>query len=164
MLITILFICTGNTCRSPMAQAMLQEELQQADIGRDQVQVLSAGIFASDGEKAMPQAADAMKERGLSLENHRSRRLTPKLINEAHLILGMTEEHKQAVLMMDAAASDRVFSLAEYVAESEDSQLQDIPDPFGHSARVYRRTADTLHEMLRKLVKRLMEERMVEES
>ena len=161
-MITILFVCTGNTCRSPMAQVMLQEELRRAGIGENQVRALSAGIFAFEGDQATEQAKTTMAEQGLTLVDHRSRRLTPRLINEAHLILGMTEEHKHSVLMIDAAAADKVFSLAEFVADPEEKIWQDVADPYGRPLSAYRRTAESLRPLLRKLVKKIREERMVE--
>lgn len=161
-MMSILFICTGNTCRSPMAEALLKEELRQAGIDENQISVHSAGIYAAEGEKATPQAVQVMEERSIPLKDHLSRRLTPRCINEAHLILGMTEAHRDAVLMVDAAAADRVFSLPEYVAEPGETQWQDVPDPYGQALAVYRRTADNLQVMIRKLMEKLKQERMVE--
>ncbi len=161
---TVLFLCTGNTCRSPMAQVMLQRMLRDEGVGEDKVKVVSAGLYASNGEPATIQAVKAMENRGLSLAFHRSRRLTPRMIDDAFLILGMTEEHKQAVLMLDAAASDKVFSLGEYVSSGAgDGVWQQVPDPFGQPLAVYEKTADVLESLLTQVVKKLKEERMVEE-
>lgn len=159
---TVLFLCTGNTCRSPMAQVMLQQMLADQGIGEDEVKVTSAGLYASNGETASPQAVQVMGKRGISLASHRSRRLTPKMINEAALILGMTDEHKQAVMMLDAAASDKVFSLGEYVSKPGENTWRQVPDPFGQSVDVYQQTAKALEIMLAQVVKKLKEERTVE--
>lgn len=159
---TVLFLCTGNTCRSPMAQVMLQQMLADQGIGEDEVQVTSAGLYASNGETASPQAVEVMGKRRISLASHRSRRLTPRMINEAALILGMTEEHKQAVMMLDAAASNKVFSLGEYASKPGEKTWRQVPDPFGQPVDVYEQTAKALETMLAQVVKKLKEERTVE--
>lgn len=159
---TVLLVCTGNTCRSPMAQVMLQKMLADQGIGENQVKVISAGLYASNGEKASPQAVEVMEQRGLSLASHQSRRLTPKMINEAALILGMTDEHKQAVMMLDAAASDKVFALGEYASVPGEKTWRQVPDPFGRSVEVYEQTAQAMEAMLAQAVKKLTEERKVE--
>ncbi len=160
---TVLFVCTGNTCRSPMAQVMLQQMLKDEGVGEDEVKVTSAGLYANNGEPATTQAVQAMEMRGLSLASHRSCRLTPRIIDEAFLILGMTDEHKQAVLMLDAAASDKVFSLGEYAPNPGGGSWQQVPDPFGQSLAVYVKTADAMGAMLIQVVKKLKKERTVEE-
>lgn len=157
----VLLLCTGNTCRSPMAQVMLTRMIQEAGLA-DEVEAASAGIYAANGQPASHKALQVMEKRGLSLSNHRSRRLTPRMIQEASLILGMTEEHKQAVLMVDAAASEKVFSLGEFVADASSDHWQQVPDPFGQPVNVYEQTAQVLKTLLMGVVKKLEEERMVE--
>lgn len=161
-MITVLLVCTGNTCRSPMAQVMLQQMLAAQGIGENQVKVISAGLYASNGEKASPQAVEVMGKRGLSLASHQSRRLNPRMINEAFLILGMTEEHKQAVMMLDAAASDKAFSLGEYASVPGEKTRRQVPDPYGQSVEVYEQTAQAMEAMLAQVVKKLTVERKVE--
>ncbi|SMP54937.1 low molecular weight protein arginine phosphatase [Anoxynatronum buryatiense] len=156
---TILFVCTGNTCRSPMAAALLQGTLNRLGIGEDQISVLSAGIFASEGQPASFQAVEVMQEKELPLENHRSRRVTPRLLESADLIFTMTAAHRQSVLMMDAAAAGRVFTLTEYV--TGDPEAGEVPDPFGGSVTVYRQTADYLETLIHQLALQL-KERVVE--
>ena len=154
----IVIVCTGNTCRSPMAEVMLRDELSRNGISQNDIKVTSAGIFAAEGEQAMPQAIEVMKERNLSLERHRSRRLTPVMIEEADLILTMTHAHKQSVLLMDAAVSDRVFSLAEYTAELAADTRRDVPVPYGQPLDVYRKTAAHLEDKLQAVAEKLKRE------
>jgi protein-tyrosine-phosphatase len=140
-----------------MAEVLLKDELCRNGISENDIKVTSAGILATEGEYAMPQAIEVMKERNLSLEKHRSRRLTPEMIEEADLILTMTDSHKQSVLLMDAAGSDRVFSLAEYTAVPVDAR-KDVPDPYGQPLDIYRKTAAHLEDRLHVVAEKLKRE------
>ena len=155
----IIFVCTGNTCRSPMAAALFLEALRRRQLDHCHVQVSSAGVIALPDQPASPQAAAVMAARGLSLADHRSRRLSPAMIEAADLLLCMTEEHTHGILMMDAAAAGRVFTLGEFVFGRDSDER--IPDPFGQATTVYEKTADRLAILMEALVDKLMEERMV---
>ncbi len=115
----ILFVCTGNTCRSSMAEAMFKVMLK--DTGLD-IEVASAGtsVFFQGGASA--QAVEVMGERGIDLSGHSSRQIVNEDIKKADLILTMTQVHKQTVQEMAPEFSGKVFTLKEYVAgDSEKS-------------------------------------------
>ncbi len=114
----LLFVCTGNTCRSSMAEALFKQ-LQSRAEALGKIQVISAGTGAVKGEKASPQAIEVMNERGISLKGHRSTPLTKKLIDESDLILTMTTNHKKQVLELAPQARGKVFTLREYVEGGE---------------------------------------------
>lgn len=109
----ILFICTGNTCRSPMAEALLREKSD------DKVMVKSAGISAADGQPAHPYTQKVLENKGINLD-HQSRALTGDLVGWADLILTMTENHKRMLLQEYPGALSKAFTLREYVDQEDE--------------------------------------------
>lgn len=115
-LINILFVCTGNTCRSPMAEALL------ANKGHQTYRVKSAGVYASNGAEANPHARHVLKNRGISFERHQSQTVSSELINWADRIYAMTENHKRIVIEHFPEAADKVMTLKEAVLNSEETK------------------------------------------
>ena len=119
---TVLFVCTGNTCRSPMAQHMLAGALRESG-GDADIRVESAGLAAADGAQMSAGAQRALARRGVTAAGrHRSRRLTAGMVADAGLILTMTMAHKNALLRLFPDAVEKVFTLREYAAFDEDGQ------------------------------------------
>jgi len=150
----ILLVCSGNTCRSSMAEGLARYLLEQKGL-LDSVTVLSAGTAAWPGLPATPEAVTALSEEGIDLSNHRARELTPELINEADLVLTMTGHHRQQVLRLVPAAAGKVHLLKKYAASfvgdletAESDWAYDIPDPFGQPLEVYRQVAQELKDYL----------------
>jgi protein-tyrosine phosphatase len=111
---TILVVCTGNICRSPMAEGLLRHHLEARGIGSIRVQ--SAGVQAWDGDEAMPEAVQALREVGLDISGHLSRALDPASLESADLILAMARWHRDVVAHLDPRASARTFTLKELVS------------------------------------------------
>jgi protein-tyrosine phosphatase len=146
----IVIVCTGNTCRSPMAEAMLRRLLAERlgckpeEVEERGVIVASAGISAAPGVGAAPEAIDVMRERGLDITRHESQPLSDKLIRHADLLLAMTGAHRQAIVRRWPEAAHRAM-----VVRMDGG---DIEDPIGASAEVYQQCAAQIEHALRERV------------
>ncbi|WP_335561022.1 low molecular weight protein arginine phosphatase [Neobacillus vireti] len=134
----ILFICTGNTCRSPMAEAILKNK-KLAD-----VEVMSAGIYAANGSEASTHAKQVLDNKQVP-HKHRSQMVSSELVEWADLILTMTSSHKFAIQQQFPQSVMKVFTLKEYTGETSN---QDVVDPYGGSLAVYEETYDELEKLI----------------
>ncbi len=143
---TALMVCSGNTCRSPMAAALAQQMLSEArsipveDLETSGIRVVSAGTSAGKGSPASPEAVEAMQRLGLDLSDHRSEPLTAQLIQEADAVFCMTEAHAKTVLRAVPSAEAKVFPL---------DPSHDVEDPIGGSLTTYLRCAEMIRRRLR---------------
>ncbi len=140
----ILFVCTGNTCRSAMAAAIMNDIAVKNNLN---VLIESAGVFAAEGDTATDNAIAALAGMGIDLSGHRSKRITSELVEMADAVLVMTSGHK---MLLNEIAKDKVYTLLEYAGLSGD-----ISDPYGGDDEVYRKTADEIHSTLLSIAERL---------
>ena len=139
----ILFVCTGNTCRSPMAELICKKLLRERGVRT--VRVSSAGLAAEPGGRISENAAKALAELGIRSARFRSRPLTEKLLAESNLVVTMTSAHKRAL-----AEFPRVFAVGEFSGEG------DVPDPYGGDLACYRATRDALLRACGKLLETIL--------
>jgi L-threonylcarbamoyladenylate synthase len=143
---TLLFVCTGNTCRSPLAAGLARKMLAEqagckvGELAKKGLQVVSAGVLAGEGMRASPEAVQAAHVRGADISHHRSRKITRELIREANMVFCMTDAHVADVvdLVPEAAAKTRLLD-----------PHGNVPDPMGGGPQAYAVAADRIEKALR---------------
>jgi protein-tyrosine-phosphatase len=145
----IMFICTGNICRSAMAHWLMKKKLQEKNINN--IDVYSSGIYAENGDTSTDEAIEVMEEYGVDLKQHRATLTTNSNIKEMDLILCMTTSHKQNLIQMYPNLTNKIYTLKEYVGMDEIN----IQDPWGYGIATYRYCAAEIDTCLNKLIDKL---------
>ena len=178
---SILVVCSGNICRSPIAEGLMRRAVADR-FGADAPEVSSAGTIGLEGSPATPEAVQAAAERGVVIGGHIARRLTNAMIAEANLVIGLAAEHRDAVAARVPAAADRTFTLKEMgrlleydapasvkAADTLDARIaaaaatrvagratnpydEDVVDPLGMPLDTYRAIAWEIDEWTNRLV------------
>ncbi|TET67156.1 MAG: low molecular weight protein arginine phosphatase [Candidatus Zixiibacteriota bacterium] len=151
----VLFVCTGNTCRSPMAAGSMNKLLSEADF--DGIEVGSAGTGALNGWPAAPHALEVTKNWGIDISAHRSRTLDEGTVEAADLIICMALEHHRAARQLSASSERKSYLLASYPQRPEETPLARIEDPMGGDLEVYEKAFMRIDEHLRRIFGDLLE-------
>lgn len=146
----VLFVCTGNSCRSVMAEYLLKARL----IGRDDVEVISAGTSVYFKSGASQETLSVLRERGINPAAHVSRPLGRTMLRKSDLIFAMTRSHRMQILDHVPNVEKRVYLLKEFCRQKHDADL-DVPDPIGQSHEAYQECLGVINEAVDKIVELL---------
>lgn len=145
----IMFICTGNICRSAMAHKMLEKRAKEE--GKD-IEVYSCGVYAEDGDIPTNEGIQVMKEYGIDLSKHRATNIKNSNIKDMDVILCATKRHKEAVIYMYPELKERIYTMKEFAGFNKNDL--DISDPWGYGIGVYRNCAKEIEDCIDKYLQR----------
>lgn len=146
----IMFICTGNICRSAMAHKMLEKKAKEEN---KDIEVYSCGVFAEDGDVPTYEGIDVMREYGIDLSKHRATNIRNSNIKDMDVILCATTSHKNNVISMYPELKEKVYTMKEYAGY--DKKDIDIKDPWGYGIATYRMCAAEIEDCINKYVEKL---------
>jgi protein arginine phosphatase len=143
-----LFVCTGNTCRSPMAEGLFKKRVRDAGLD-DKIRVESAGTMPFGGQPAAASGMLALQARGIDNTDHVSQQVNPVLIKEARWIFVMENYHRDHLISLDSECGPKVFLLARFLKNPP--QSGEIADPIGQPLAAYKDCAAQIDEALEKI-------------
>lgn len=142
----ILFVCTGNTCRSPMAQGIAQKTASDRNM---QIQALSAGIMVAPGSKVSNFSVESLKEYNIDISSHIPTQLDLNILSESDLVVTMTKAHKEMIINASPQFADKVKAFCDFTL------YDDISDPYGADLNTYKKCASQIYDAVVKLYERI---------
>ena len=148
----IMFVCTGNTCRSAMAEGLAKKIIKEKNLD---IEVYSAGIFAMNGEHASYNSVAIMKEYDVDLALHTATSIENSEIEKMDLILCATKNHKAQLISRYSDEKEKIFTMKEYAGLDNNGQDMDISDPWGYNMNTYRMYAAEISLCVDKIIEKL---------
>lgn len=145
----IMFICTGNICRSAMAHKMLEKRAKEEN---KNIEVYSCGVYAVNGDVPTYEGIEVMREYGIDLSKHRATNIRSSNIKEMDIILCATNSHKNNVIAMYPELKEKVFTMKEYAGYKDDL---DIKDPWGYGIETYRMCTSEIENCINRMIDKL---------
>jgi len=146
----VMFICTGNICRSAMAEYMLK---RRAKVENKNIEVCSCGIYAENGDIPTYESMQVMKEYGIDISKHKATNIRNSNIKDMDVILCATNRHKDTVIYMYPELEEKVYTMKEYAGYDEYDL--DISDPWGYGLNVYRNCAKEIEQCVDKYIEKM---------
>ncbi len=147
----LLFVCSGNTCRSPLAEG-IAKRIFPLSLNED-IEITSAGSSAIEGLPASALAVRVASKHGIDLSRHKTRLLSRSMVKQADLIVTMASKHRQTVGVLEPSALDHTYLLTDFCNHADG----DVPDPIGGDIHVYGRTYEIIEKCLDSMKNRLKE-------
>lgn len=145
----IMFICTGNICRSAMAHKMLEKRAKEEN---KNIEVYSCGVYAENGDVPTYEGVEVMREYGIDLSKHRATHIRNSNIKEIDVILCATNSHKNNVIEMYPELKEKVLTMKEYAGYKGEL---DIKDPWGYGIETYRMCASEIEDCINRIINKL---------
>jgi len=152
----IMFVCTGNTCRSAMAEGLAKKEIIEKNLN---INVCSSGIFAMKGEHASYNSVAIMKEYDVDIVMHTATPIDEINIDDINLIFCATNNHKMQIIARYPNTKDRVYTMKEYAGLDNNGEDFDIKDPWGYDINRYRMCAAEISLCVDKIIEKIANEK-----
>lgn len=156
----IVFVCTGNICRSPMATGLLKEKLPKRL--RSKVRIESAGTMGIEASPASEEAVHVMEENGIDIRDHRSRGVNNHILENADVIFAMADNHRRYLESEFPNLRDNIFLLRTFDRDHRKQEPLSVPDPIGGTVETYRKCRDMIEHEIDRILPRLTQ--LIEDS